>query len=78
AIEGLGPLTERGSGLLIMAIAGGAVLPLVQGALADVVGLKLALLAPTVAYIYILGYAVFAGGSQSTSMPQVAEEIFSA
>ncbi|RYE01876.1 MAG: sugar MFS transporter, partial [Sphingomonadales bacterium] len=39
AIKGLGPLTEEGSGLLIMAIAGGA-LVIVQGWLADEYGLQ--------------------------------------
>ena len=38
-IKGLGPLTEEGSGLLIMAIAGGA-LVVVQGWLADRYGLQ--------------------------------------
>ena len=36
-IRGLGPLTEEGSGLLIMAIAGGS-LVIIQGALADAFG----------------------------------------
>ena len=40
AIRGLGPLTEEGSGLLIMAIAGGA-LVIIQGWLADRYGLQL-------------------------------------
>jgi FHS family L-fucose permease-like MFS transporter len=39
-IRGLGPLTEEGSGLLIMAIAGGA-LVIVQGILADSFGLQI-------------------------------------
>jgi len=39
-IRGLGPLTEEGCGLLMMAIAGGA-LVVVQGELTDVFGLQL-------------------------------------
>jgi MFS transporter, FHS family, L-fucose permease len=35
AIDGLGPATGRGSGMLVMAIVGGAVLPPIQGLLAD-------------------------------------------
>ena len=39
AIRGLGPLTEEGSGLLIMSIAGGA-LVFIQGRMADEYGLN--------------------------------------
>ena len=57
-IRGLGPLTEEGSGLLIMAIAGGALAEL-QGKLADHVGLQLSYLLPWVCYLFILFYAVW-------------------
>jgi FHS family L-fucose permease-like MFS transporter len=57
-IKGLGPLTEEGSGLLIMAIAGGA-LSALQGVLADHVGLQLSYLLPAVGYVYVLGYALW-------------------
>jgi FHS family L-fucose permease-like MFS transporter len=62
-IRGLGPLTEEGSGLLIMAIAGGA-LSALQGVLADHVGLQLSYLLPAVCYVYVLGYALW--GSRPT------------
>jgi FHS family L-fucose permease-like MFS transporter len=57
-IRGLGPLTEEGSGLLIMAIAGGALAEL-QGKLADHVGLQLSYLLPWACYLFILFYAVW-------------------
>ena len=57
-IRGLGPLTEEGSGLLIMAIAGGALVPL-QGKLADTVGLQPSFLVTAVCEIYILFYALW-------------------
>jgi FHS family L-fucose permease-like MFS transporter len=57
AVEGLGQLTQRGSGLLIMAIVGGAVVPLVQAAIADVYGLRIAFLVPTLCYVYVLYFA---------------------
>jgi MFS transporter, FHS family, L-fucose permease len=56
-IRGLGPLTEEGSGLLIMAIAGGGLAEL-QGPLADHVGLQLSYLLPWACYLFILFYAV--------------------
>jgi len=57
-IRGLGPLTEEGSGLLIMAIAGGA-LSALQGVIADHVGLQLSYLLPAACYVYVLFYAVW-------------------
>jgi FHS family L-fucose permease-like MFS transporter len=57
-IKGLGPLTEEGSGLLIMAIAGGA-LVIVQGKLADMFGLQLSFLLTVACELYILFYALW-------------------
>ena len=56
-IAKLGPLTGDGSGLLIMAIVGGAILPLVQGAIADKIGVHHAFILPIVCYLYIAYYA---------------------
>jgi MFS transporter, FHS family, L-fucose permease len=56
-IEGLGPLTGEGSGLLIMAIVGGAIVPELQGLLADRVGLHHAFILPVLCYLYILFFA---------------------
>ena len=56
-IEGLGPLTGRASSLLIMAIVGGAIVPLAQGALADAFGVHHAYLLPLLCYLYIVFYA---------------------
>lgn len=57
-IRGLGPLTEEGAGLLIMAIAGGA-LVVAQGWLADTVGLQLSFLLTAACELYVLFYAVW-------------------
>jgi MFS transporter, FHS family, L-fucose permease len=54
----LGPLTGDGSGILDMAIVGGAILPLIQGAIADRVGLHHAFVLPVICYLYILFYAL--------------------
>jgi FHS family L-fucose permease-like MFS transporter len=56
-IAKLGPLTGDGSGILIMAIVGGALIPLAQGRLADMIGLHHAFLLPAVCYLYIVYYA---------------------
>jgi FHS family L-fucose permease-like MFS transporter len=56
-IAELGPLTGDGSGLLIMAIVGGALIPLAQGRLADMIGLHHAFILPAICYLYIIFYA---------------------
>jgi len=61
----LGPLTGSGSGLLNMAIVGGAILPVIQGVIADNVGLHHAFLLPVICYLYILYYAI--SGSKPNS-----------
>jgi len=57
-IRGLGPLTGEGSGLLIMAIAGGA-LVIVQGWLADHFGLQRSFLLTAGCELYVLCYALW-------------------
>src|SRR5512146_301002 len=56
AIEGLGAETPRGSGLLCLAIVGGAVIPLISGYAADHLGLSLALFVPVACYLWIATY----------------------
>ncbi|HEY0767291.1 MAG TPA: sugar MFS transporter [Steroidobacteraceae bacterium] len=57
-IEGLGPMTSRASSLLVMAIFGGAVIPLLQGLLADRIGVQLAFMLPLLCYAYVAWYAL--------------------
>ena len=54
----LGPLTGNGSGILNMAIVGGAILPVIQGAIADQFGLHHAFILPVICYLYILYYGL--------------------
>ena len=54
----LGPLTGTGSGLMNMAIVGGAIIPVIQGAIADQFGIHHAYLLPVICYLYILFYAL--------------------
>ncbi|OYR07900.1 sugar MFS transporter [Brucella grignonensis] len=58
ALHGLGKHTSQGSGILCLAIVGGAIIPLIQGALADTVGIHLAFLMPIICYIYIAYYGL--------------------
>jgi len=61
----LGPLTGTGSGILNMAIVGGAILPVIQGVIADHVGLHHAFVLPVICYLFILFYGL--SGSKPNS-----------
>lgn len=69
AIEGLGPLTGDGSGLLVASIVGGAIIPLFQGFLADqpAIGIHHAFILPAICYLYIAFYGL--KGSKPTAHP---------
>ena len=70
-IRGLGPLTEEASGLLIMAIAGGA-LVVVQGWLADHYGLQRSFLLTAACELYVLAYALWGARPASVAPGRVA------
>ncbi|MGH8028237.1 MAG: sugar MFS transporter, partial [Pseudoxanthomonas sp.] len=71
-IERLGPLTGKASSLLIMAIVGGALVPYLQGALADSIGLHHAFILPLLCYGYIIFYGL--SGSRPASVAAAAKE----
>lgn len=56
AVSGLGRHTGQGSGILCAAIVGGAVIPVVQGACADWIGIQQAFFIPVLCYCYIAYY----------------------
>jgi FHS family L-fucose permease-like MFS transporter len=58
ALHGLGRHTGQGSGILCMAIVGGAIVPFMQGAVADSAGLQPSFLVPAACYLFILFYGV--------------------
>ncbi len=55
----LGPLTGDASGIMIMAIVGGAIIPEAQGAIADRIGIHHAFFLPVLCYLYILFFALY-------------------
>ncbi len=63
-IAGLGPMTSKGSGLIMTAIVGGAVIPYLIGALADKVGIQYSFVIPVICYLYIAYYGMW--GSKPT------------
>jgi FHS family L-fucose permease-like MFS transporter len=67
-IAQLGPLTGEGSGLLVAAIVGGAIVPEMEGVLADHVGIQLAFIVPALCYLYIVFYG-FRGSRPAAVTP---------
>jgi FHS family L-fucose permease-like MFS transporter len=59
AVNGLGDRTPQASGIICLAIVGGAIVPLATGAAADQIGLKLAFLVPALCYVWIAFYGLF-------------------
>ncbi|MEQ7801327.1 sugar MFS transporter [Pedobacter sp. ASV1-7] len=59
SIHGLGKYTSQGSSLLVMAILGGALLPLVQGAFADRIGIQGSFFVPALGYLYIAFFGFY-------------------
>ena len=57
AVDGLGEETSRASGVLVMAIVGGAVIPVIMGGLADTLGYRVAIASTMLAYGYIAWFA---------------------
>ncbi|HVR81210.1 MAG TPA: L-fucose:H+ symporter permease [Luteimonas sp.] len=64
----LGAQTDNASSLLVMAIVGGALLPLAQGALADRIGIQPAFVLPLLCYLYIVFYGL--RGARVKGMPR--------
>lgn len=58
ALQGLGKHTSQGSGILCLAIVGGAIVPLLQAVLADTMGVQLSFLLPIFCYFFIMYYGL--------------------
>lgn len=65
AVKGLGVHTSQGSGILCLAIVGGAIVPLLQGVLADTMGIQLAFFLPIICYCYIAYYGAAGHNAKS-------------
>ncbi len=58
SIRGLGPKTKEGSSLVIMAIAGGALFPVIMGRLSDATNIQTAYIVPAVCFIVVFYFAI--------------------
>lgn len=58
SVNRLGAMRSKGSGILCLAIVGGAIVPLLQGVIADTIGIQLAFILPLLCYAYIAFYGI--------------------
>ncbi|MEI9968680.1 MAG: hypothetical protein WDM87_08685 [Terracidiphilus sp.] len=67
-IAGLGPMTSKGSGLIMTAVVGGAAIPLLLGWAADKYGIQHAFVIPLFCYLYIAWYGLWGSKPQKTAV----------
>ena len=72
SIKDLGPLTQRGSSFLVMAIIGGAIFPAIMGRISDASNIQVAFIVPLACYLYILYFAVSGYKPATLKRPVVA------
>jgi FHS family L-fucose permease-like MFS transporter len=58
-IAGLGPMTSKGSGLIMTAVVGGAIIPALIGYAADKLGIGYSFFIPAICYLYIAFYGLW-------------------
>jgi FHS family L-fucose permease-like MFS transporter len=67
-IAGLGQMTSKGSGLIMTAIVGGAIIPALLGAAADKYGIQRAFVIPLICYAYITWYGLWGSKPAKTAV----------
>jgi FHS family L-fucose permease-like MFS transporter len=70
----MGPLTGKASGLLVMAIVGGAIIPVIQGTIADKIGIHHCFILPLLCYLFVMYYGFIGSRPTGTSVDLVATE----
>jgi FHS family L-fucose permease-like MFS transporter len=65
-IAGLGPMTSKGSGLIMTAVVGGAIIPPLLGYLADKMGIQHSFILPVICYLYIAFYGLWGSKPRRT------------
>jgi FHS family L-fucose permease-like MFS transporter len=58
SLKNLGPLTKRGSSLLVMAIIGGALIPAIMGRISDASNIQRAFIVPLICYLFVIYFAM--------------------
>jgi FHS family L-fucose permease-like MFS transporter len=71
-IAELGPLTGKGSGILMASAVGAAILPVLQGIVADAIGVHLSFMVPALAYVYVAYYGFHGCQTRRANKPVVS------
>jgi FHS family L-fucose permease-like MFS transporter len=74
SINGLGKYTSQASSLLVMAILGGALVPVIQGALADAIGLQMSFALPILCYAYLMYYGISGYKPKQLTQQNISQE----
>ena len=69
AVEGLGKYTEAASGFFMVMVCGGGILPLIQGGVADVIGIQLSYFVILAGLAYLLYYALVGSKNVNKNIP---------
>jgi len=69
ATEGLGKYTAAASGIFMMMVVGGGLLPLIQNFIADKAGYMISYIVPLIAIVYLLFYAVWGCKNVNKDIP---------
>ena len=73
SVRGLGRLTSQGSGILIMMVVGGAVVPEIQGLLADKFGYQASFAVVLLCYAYLIFFAVSGHKLRQPGLPSAPD-----
>jgi FHS family L-fucose permease-like MFS transporter len=74
----LGVHTRRGAGILVMGVAGGAVVPPIQGAVADSASTRISMVIPLIGFIYVFGYCFFHWFTHGRNLMRVKDIVVAA
>jgi len=67
SLRGLGPYTKTGSSFLVMAIVGGALIPMVMGGVSDASTINFAMLVPAACFAVVLWFAMKSRGKAASA-----------
>lgn len=74
----LGVHTRRGAGILVMGVAGGAVFPPIQGAVADSAGTRISMVVPLVGFVYVFFYCLYHWFTHGRNITRVKDIVIAA
>jgi FHS family L-fucose permease-like MFS transporter len=67
SLRGLGPYTKTGSSFLVMAIVGGALIPMVMGGVSDASTINFAMFVPAACFAVVLWFAMKSRGAAASA-----------